>query len=326
MRTGAVSTAPTDDVPREPLERFAAALQRLNPDDGPIGLAVSGGPDSMAMLLLAHATIPGRFEVATVNHGLRPEAVDECALVVAACADRGVPCAVLPVQIADGNIQARAREARYAALCGWADASGLTAIATAHHADDQAETLLMRLNRGSGVAGLAGIRDVHRPTGCNVAIIRPLLQLRRSDLRRVVDSARLQVVDDPSNADDRFDRVRVRKALAQADWLDPLALSRSASHLAEADDALETMADSAMRDRVVQDQATTICSAIAETAIALRVIGRIVRSFGGEPRGADLGRMLHALRRGGPANVAGVLAKVENDNWIFRPEPPRRTR
>ncbi len=138
--------------------RFLAELERLCPEGGCLGLAVSGGPDSLALLLLAHAAIPDRIAVATVNHGLRPAAAGECATVAQVCATRDIACTVLEIETGTGNVQAAARTARYAALAAWAESEGLTALATAHHADDQAETLVMRLNRASGLAGLAGVR------------------------------------------------------------------------------------------------------------------------------------------------------------------------
>jgi tRNA(Ile)-lysidine synthase len=92
---------------------------------------------------------------------------------------------------------------------------GLDALATAHHADDQAETLLARLNRGSGVAGLAGVRARGIVPGTRLPLIRPLLGWRRADLGEVVAAAGLTPVQDPSNSDDRFDRARIRKALSR---------------------------------------------------------------------------------------------------------------
>ncbi|MBO0750444.1 MAG: tRNA lysidine(34) synthetase TilS, partial [Porphyrobacter sp.] len=151
--------AASDGVTPDQAGRFAADLGRLWPEGGRLGLAVSGGPDSLALLLLAHATLPGQFAVATVNHGLRPEAAAECAMVERVCAARGIPCTILQVKLAAGNIQAEARATRYAALGEWAQREGLAGLATAHHADDQAETLLMRLNRASGLGGLAGVRS-----------------------------------------------------------------------------------------------------------------------------------------------------------------------
>ncbi|GAA0284139.1 hypothetical protein GCM10009127_26990 [Alteraurantiacibacter aestuarii] len=320
-----MSTAPTDGVPPQLVERFAEAADRLNPDGDRIGLAVSGGPDSMAMLLLAHAAIPGAFEVATVDHGLRAQAADECALVVAACEARGIACATLKVQVSGGNLQQQARAARYAALGQWAAQRGLAAIATAHHADDQAETLLMRLNRGSGVAGLAGVREYVWMAGLDVPVIRPLLQFRRAELATVIEAAGIEVAHDPSNAADRFDRVRIRKALADADWIDPLAMARSAAFLAEADEALETITNRAVRDYLTKTGDGAELVPPPDRAIALRVIERIITGMGGSPRGSDVARLHDRLERGEGGNIGGVLATTEDGLWIFRPEPPRRT-
>lgn len=322
IRTGAVSIV-ADDLPADLVTRFAAALEGLNPTGEKICLAVSGGPDSMAMLLLAHAAIGAQFEVATVNHGLRAEAADECALVVAACTARNIPCAVLNVEVAEGNLQQEARAARYDALGHWALDRGLAAIATAHHADDQAETLLMRLNRGSGVAGLAGIRKHVWAFGLDVPIIRPLLHFRRSELAELIGAAGIEVAQDPSNEDERFDRVRIRKALASADWLDPLAFARSASHLAETDEALEDLTNRALRDYLVKrgDHAELVPPQYR--AVSLRVIERIVSQMGGSPRGSDVARLLDRLERGEGGNIGGVLVTAEDGLWIFSPEPPR---
>src|SRR6187549_1955099 len=219
--TGARSPAAAEPSP-ELVARFAEALARLWPEGGRLGLAVSGGPDSLAMLLLAEASIPGRFEVATVDHGLRAASAGECAMVAKICSARGIPCAILRVTLAAGNLQNEARKARYAALAAWAEHRVLSAIATAHHADDQAETLLMRLNRGSGLAGLTGVREARFMPGSAVSVIRPLLAFRRRELGELVAAAGLEPVQDPSNVDARFDRARIRGALAEADWLDPV--------------------------------------------------------------------------------------------------------
>src|SRR6187397_3242110 len=123
--TGARSPV-APDPPAELVARFAEALARLWPDGGRLGLAVSGGPDSLAMLLLAEAAIPGQFEVATVDHGLRAESAQECASVAELCARRGIECSILAVTVPGGNLQAKARAARYAALADWSSERGLT--------------------------------------------------------------------------------------------------------------------------------------------------------------------------------------------------------
>ncbi|MGB7655807.1 MAG: tRNA lysidine(34) synthetase TilS, partial [Novosphingobium sp.] len=184
-----------------------------------MGLAVSGGPDSLALLLLAQVALPGRIAVATVDHGLRAESAVEAALVAQLCAALDVPHLTLPVKLEPGNLQSQARAARYAALGEWLVREDLAALATAHHADDQAETLLLRLGRASGVAGLAGVRARGLVPGTGLPLLRPLLGFRRSELGDVVAAAGWQAVDDPSNRDDRFDRARIRKAIAGADWL-----------------------------------------------------------------------------------------------------------
>jgi tRNA(Ile)-lysidine synthase len=276
------------------------------------------------MLLLAEAAMPGRYEVATVDHGLRPESADECAMVARTCADRGVPCEVLPVHVAAGNVQAEARAARYAALAEWAMRRGLSAIATAHHADDQAETLLMRLNRGSGVSGLAGVRERAAIPPLPVPVVRPLLAFRRAELAAVLAASGLVAVQDPSNANDRFDRARLRKALAESPWLDPLALAASAAHLAAADDALDWAAAREWNERVVGAEDGFRYRPLAPKAVAMRVMARIVADFGGRARGQDLARLLDRLEAGESGNVAGVLATAEGGDWLFRREPPRR--
>jgi|SRR5690606_20749613 len=331
--TGARSPA-ADNPPPELVARFREALGRLWPEGGKLGLAVSGGPDSMAMLLFAEAAIPGQFDVATVDHGLRPESADECAMVAQVCAERGIACEILRVQVREGNLQMSARDARYSALGGWAGMRELTAIATAHHADDQAETLLMRLNRGSGVAGLAGVRERSwlYELGVDVAVIRPLLSFRRRDLEQLVNASGMDVARDPSNLDDHFDRVRIRKALAEAGWLNPLAISRSASHLAEADEALEHMTNAAVRDYVMRHHDRVECVPLPDRAIAFRVVERVIKWLGGTARGGDIGRLLDRLERCEGGNVGGVHAIVkgawgeaEAPTWVFRPEAPRRT-
>jgi tRNA(Ile)-lysidine synthase len=323
--TGARS--PAAEPPPELVARFKEALQRLWRNERKLGLAVSGGPDSLALLLLAEAAVPGRFEVATVDHGLRPEAADECAFVAGLCEDRGIPCEVLRVTVALGNVQAAARQARYEALAEWGETQQLHAVATAHHADDQAETLLMRLNRGSGVTGLAGVREEGLLVGpvFMCPVIRPLLHFRRSELAEVVTRSRIDAIEDPSNTDDRFDRVRLRKALANADWLDPVALTCSAGHLADADDALDEFATLLWSRHVrPQGDAVTFCP-LAPRLMRLRIVDRIIRELGGDPRGGDVARLLDRIEAGMSANLGGVLVTVEGNQWAFRREPPRRS-
>ncbi|MXP41818.1 tRNA lysidine(34) synthetase TilS [Altererythrobacter soli] len=325
MKGSAGASRAADGVTAAEAARFAAALDRLWPEGGRLGLAVSGGPDSLALLLLAHAAVPGRFAVASVDHGLRPAAAEECRAVARVCAERGILCAILTVQTGTGNLQTAAREARYAALAGWAEREGLGALATAHHADDQAETLIMRLNRASGLSGLAGVRRRGVVPGTALPLLRPLLDWRRAELAEIVSRAGLEPAADPSNRDERFDRVRIRAALATADWLDPPALAQSAAHLAEADAALEWAAEREWAERVVTAADRVRYNPSAPRVIVLRVVARIIAHFGGEGRGAAVAQLVDGLAAGRTGNLGGVMASVEKDAWLFRPEPPRRS-
>jgi tRNA(Ile)-lysidine synthase len=306
-------------------ERFAADLARLWPEGGRLGLAVSGGPDSVALLLLARAVRPEQIEAATVDHGLRVEAAAEAQFVAELCAGLGVPHTILKVAVAEGNVQARARAARYAALAEWVDARGLAALATAHHADDQAETLLLRLNRGSGAAGLAGVRERGRIAGSALTVIRPLLGWRRSELAEVVARAGIEAIEDPSNADERFDRVRIRRALREADWLDPAALAASARNLADADAALDWAAGREWLENVRREGLGLTYRPSAPRAVALRVLARIVCELGGEEaRGGAVARLFDSLAAGRPASIGDLVGRPGPDGWSFTRAPQRR--
>lgn len=315
-------------------ERFVAALGKAaSAPVGTLGLAVSGGSDSMALLLLGHAALPGRIRVATVDHRLREGSERDAALVAGACADLGVPHATLSpdAPIAGASLQAQAREARYALLAGWAREAGADCIATAHQADDQAETFLMRASRGSGLAGLAGIRARTEING--VAIVRPLLDWRRAELRAIVRRAGLDFVDDPANADQRHDRTRYRQLLDREEWLDAPNLAAAARHLAEADDDVRAMTDWLWRQRaevegdecriVVEGLPRELCRRLARRAIGL-VRDRHAIAAPAWSDAAGIEPLLEALSAGRGATRAGVQASVRGDQWRFRRAPPRR--
>lgn len=306
--------------------RFAADLAALWPGGGKLGLAVSGGPDSLALLLLAHAALPAGVEAATVDHGLRAESAGEAGLVAEICAELDVPHATLTVTLEPGNLQAEARAARYAALAGWMEARGLAALATAHHADDQAETLMLRLNRGSGVAGLAGVRARGQVPGTRLPLLRPLLGWRRDELAAVIIENELEAVDDPSNREDRFDRARIRKALAHADWLDVPALAASAAHLADADAALDWAAAREWNEGVSKAPMGLNYRPQAPRAVALRVLARIVTELDGEaPRGSTVARLFESLIARQPMSIGGLVARASAEGWSFTRAPARRS-
>ncbi|MBB4859522.1 tRNA(Ile)-lysidine synthase [Novosphingobium chloroacetimidivorans] len=316
-------------VPAELSARFGEALRAVWPECDAelapmLGIAVSGGPDSTALLLLAASTLPGRIAAATVDHGLRPENAQEAADMAALCAVLGVAHATLPVTLEPGNVQGAARQARYAALGAWAQAEGLAAVATAHHADDQAETLIMRLNRASGVAGLAGVRARGRLLDTPIGLVRPLLGWRRAELTAIVAKAGVSAADDPSNADDRFDRARLRKVLAGADWLDMAAIAQSAAHIADADAALNWSADMEYNARVKRDPFGMTYRPMAPKAIALRVIARIVAELDAPARGSAIARLFDALVAGEPASIGNLVVRPNAGGWSFAKAPVRK--
>src|SRR5690242_11703442 len=199
-------------VPSESLDRFRADLDGLIQPGTPFGIAVSGGPDSLALLLLAAAARPGEIAAATVDHGLRPGSLEEAETVADLCERLGVPHAILQIEwdVPPGSaIQEKAREVRYGALAAWMQDSGIETMTTAHHLDDQAETVVMRLNRGAGVRGLSGMRPLASVPGHpDLRLARPLLGWRQSELSAVCAAASVKPFADPSNEDHRHERVR----------------------------------------------------------------------------------------------------------------------
>ena len=303
--------------------RFNEALERLGARNDRILLAVSGGPDSLAMLLLAHAVLPDRIVAATVDHGLRPEARAEADFVAKLCDEQGIPHHILTHdQPITGNIQSSARTVRYDLLHRVADQYDCTFIATAHHADDQLETLLMRLARGSGVDGMSGVR------ARNGKIIRPLLEFSKSELEEICQAQGIQPVRDPSNDNGEFDRVAVRQWLAEAPELFKASrANQTASAMHDAGKALAWMAEQLAVARIIHINDEIQCDAAGLPAemqrrlvlIALSMIDPELR-----PRGDTLMRTVEKLSSGKTSTVGNILCKG-GSVWSFSHSPPRRS-
>ena len=259
-----------------------------------LALAVSGGADSLALMLLAHryglesGEGPGRFTVYSVDHGLRPEAATEAAFVTGEARRLGLAARTLRW---DGEkpatgIQQAARQARYRLFAAAMAADGGEVLLTAHHLGDQAETVLMRLAHGSGVEGLRGMDYCSEVEG--LTIVRPLLGIDPEALRRVVEVAGLTPVVDPSNSDVDYERVRWRQAmpLLAALGLDARRLASFADRMRDADRALLNMTAQAFAlVEMAPDRPTAaIDRALLRQlprAVAVRVVGRMLAAIGG---------------------------------------------
>ncbi len=316
----------------EAVARFAAGLNVLLKPGECVGIAVSGGPDSLALLLLTAAARPGQVSAVSVDHGLREGSSSECETVAELCAKIGIEHHILTVAWPSkptSSIQEKARHMRYGALGRWAEAHGLKAVATGHHADDQAETLLMRLIRGSGVRGLAAMRPSSPlPGNPKLKLIRPLLDWRRTELASIVAAAGLTAASDPSNDDERHERVRIRRLMAASNWIDPAALATSAAHLAAADEAIEHAVAQEYKRVQSDGEALHYDPRDTPTELRRRVTARIIAALasegdGGPLRGRELDRLLAQIEGGSSATLRGVVAEG-GPVWRFRRTPPRR--
>lgn len=307
--------------------RLKAATARLVGraffDEERIGLAVSGGADSMALLGAALACWPGRIEAATVDHGLRAEARAEAGMVARWCADHDIPHRILTLaEPISGNLQASAREARYAVLEGWRTERGLDWLMTAHQADDQVETIILRLNRGAGVGGLASVRARRGH------LLRPLLGERRETLRAYCLAKDIPFIDDPSNVDVRFDRARLRAALAGQTLIESAGLARSVEALADADAAIVWMTDRLASEFLDFSESTaTLRNTALPPEILRRLVLRIIAHLNPKaekPRGPSLDQALVQLFDGKTVTLADCVI-TGGESWAARRAPPRKS-
>lgn len=287
-----------------------------------IGVALSGGGDSTALLhLCLRAGLS--VEAVTVDHRLRPESSAEAAAVHAACSALGVRHEVRvwdhgPVT---GNLMDAARRARQALIADWAQSRGIGTVALGHTRDDQAETVLMGLARAAGLAGLSGMRPAF-DVG-SIRFVRPLLIAGRDDLRDWLREAGIGWIDDPTNDNDRFTRIKARKALTALASLGITAerLSDVAGHLASVQTALTAqVAEVAARYVVAEAGALRIDAGLwnapAEVQRQVVVAGVMWLSRAAyAPRAADVGRLIDAMATGRDATLAGCRARA---GWLMR--------
>jgi len=337
VRISAASDASLiDAIAGEDIARFTAGwlavAGRLPESAAPAGVAVSGGTDSLALLLLARAAFPGAVIAATVDHGLRAESAEEAAFVAAVCARIGVPHTILPPRpemLVGGNLQDRARAMRYRCLADWATACAARWVAVAHQQDDVAETFLLRARRGAGLGGLAAMlpaRPLRAGDGAP-SMVRPLLGWSRAELAARVSAAGIVAVEDPSNRHPRFDRSRARALLAHSPELPPARLARAASNLRDAETALAWAAAREWAARAESGQGgLSLELADLPHELRRRLVARALNMVNAAPppRGSGLDRLIAAVDAGQVATLAGVVVRP-GPRWHFAPAPPHRS-
>lgn len=320
---------------------FAALIGRLGPFEAKpvIAVGASGGADSSALTVLAARWARrrgGRAVALTVDHGLRAGSRAEARQVATRLGALGIEHHLLVWRGAKPRsaIQEAARDARYRLLGGWCRANGVLHLLLAHHREDQAETVLLRLGAASGLDGLAAMAPIAERT--DFRLLRPCLDLPRARLRATAAAHGLDWVEDPSNRDTGFARVRLR-ALAPAlaaEGLDAAALAASARRLAAARAALE--GDCALmlaRHAVIHPEGHAELSraglATAPPEIVRRVLERLLVSVGGAvhpPRGARLARLAVAMSGADPGRgrtLAGCRLDLRGEKIIIVREAAR---
>lgn len=315
----------------EPLNRFRHVV-----------LAVSGGSDSTALMLIAaRARLRGDLKpllsVLAVDHGLRAGAAAEAQRVAGWASAFGLPSHVLAWEGAKPatGIQTAARTARYALMTAWCAANGAEAIVTAHTLEDQAETLLMRLARASGLQGLSAMRPEQREPW---PLVRPLLSVSRQRLRATLADAGHPFINDPSNDDPRFERVRLRRlkpVLAEAGLGDD-TLAAAARRLARANAAIEAVMRETMAAVVIDEgfglwriRRGPLMTAPEE--VRIRILQAVAGRAGGQPEPLDLAsaETLSAWLDAGSLGVrtiGGALIEAGSDDLRLCREPGRMPR
>lgn len=306
---------------------------------GPFGPAprltagVSGGPHSLALALLADAwarTRGGRLLALVADHGLRPESAAEAAHVAGMLAARGIDAEVLRLRLAPGgaSLQARARTARLAALAAAAGAAGAPWLLLGHHRGDQAETLLHRAAAGSGPAGLAAMAAARALP--EALVLRPLLGVAPARLEAVLAEAGLAPVRDPSNADARFARVRLRQALADpsGDGPEIAALAEAARAFGRRRARLEEAAARRLAEAVIlhpEGWARLDPAAFGQDGIARTLLATLIRAIGGG-RFAPRAEAVLPLLREGAGTLGGAWLRRAGAHWTLVREPSAAAR
>jgi len=318
-------------------------------------LAVSGGPDSTALMVLAarwRKTLKAKLGLiaVTVDHGLRKEARREAADVARLARKLGIMHRTLrwTGRKPKTGLQEAARKARYRLLAEAARKANAMHILTAHTRDDQAETVLIRMSRGSGVSGLAAMARISTLPGDGegqIKLVRPLLDIAKVRLVATLRAAKIPFAEDPSNRDPRFTRARLRGLMRELarEGLDARRLALLALRLKRADMAIEAAVDRAEAELALSPAAAGAIAIAFDAAgyaqlppeIALRLIGRAIAKAGDEGP-VELGKLealkaaLDAAQNGGNTkfrrSLAGAIVTLAGRQITVERAPPRRGR
>ena len=307
------------------------ALDRLAGDLPALGIALSGGGDSVALMHVIAGWAGGRrIMAATVDHRLRPDSTAEAEAAGRAATALGITHTILhwghdrAGDTDSGNLMAQARDARLRLLSAWAQANELPAIALGHTRDDQAETVVMRMLRGSGVDGMAGMAEWRDAFG--VRWLRPMLGVGRDALRDWLRARDIGWVDDPSNNNADFDRIRIRRALTELD-VDRSALAMVASNLTEVRATLAHYAAEVSFDATADRGRLTLPRGPfrrAPAEIQRRILIAAARWVSGAdypPRRATALHAVRALDANSRVTLDGALISPDGDRLQVTREP-----
>lgn len=315
-----------------------AALTPLSSEPGApeprVIVALSGGADSLALTAAVAFEAPRlgiEASAVVIDHGLQDASSDQASAAADTARARGLAATVIAVEVAsDGGPEAAARDARYDALRAEAQRTGAVAVLLGHTLDDQAETVLLGLARGSGSSSLMGMAPARQDEASGVLWLRPLLAVRRETTRAASDAEGLAVWDDPHNLDPRFARVRVRTRVLPVleDELGPgvaEALARTAEQLREDAEAFRDMIDETIEDIVEHAEAGISVSvpALAANPAALRhrVIRHVVNSEFGvsltRAQTLEVARLVTGWHGQAPIDLPGCTATRRGTRLVF---------
>ncbi len=292
-----------------------------------IAVAVSGGVDSVCLLHWL-ADLKMNITALHVNHHLRPSADTEAAYVSALCQDLGIGYCGFDWlgDKPDSGLEAAARNARYQFMTDWCHENGVSVLMVAHQADDQIETFLMNLSRGSGIDGLSAMRRESYRDG--ILIVRPLLTVFRSELIEYCDNNRIKYFSDEMNFDDKYTRVKIRQnrhLLSEKLGISDSRILLAIDNLSRARDVLESDVDTRIRSVLYDNYALFSDSFLFDVPphIGLKCLGTLIKTIGGglyQPRLNSLNFALSKLSKNCKFTLGHCTIRRYNDHILIVPE------